>query len=53
MNDVQAIMDLIERKGAPPKSKEQWRDLLEKVISECEMRLEAVKEELDDDELRS
>ena len=49
MTDVQQIMNFIERKGAPPKSKEQWRDLLEEVISECEFRLEAVKAELDDE----
>lgn len=49
MSHIQKVMEFIEEAGAPPMSKLDWKDLLEQVISECESRLEAVNEELEDE----
>lgn len=49
MNTVQRLMDAIERAGAPPMPKADWKNLLEEIISECESRLEAVNEEIDEE----
>lgn len=46
---VTRIMENIDREGKPPLSKEDWKELLETVVSECESRLEAVNEELRDE----
>lgn len=43
---VRAIMEVIDREGMPPMSKEDWRDLLEEIIDECQVRLAAVWAEL-------
>lgn len=45
---VRAIMEVIDREGMPPMTKEDWKALLEEVIAECESRHEAVREELRD-----
>lgn len=47
---VQRIMELIDNEGSPCfLDKLEWRELLESVQSECESRLEAVNEELDNE----
>jgi hypothetical protein len=46
---VQRLMDAIDSAGAPPMAKTDWKELLERIISECESRLEAVTEEIDDE----
>ncbi len=46
---IQRVMEFIDDIGMPPMSKEDWKELLECVISECESRLEAVNEELEND----
>jgi hypothetical protein len=47
MSDVQQVMELIDELGDPKfMSKEDWKEFLECVITECESRLEAVNEEL-------
>ena len=43
---IERLMDAIDEAGAPPLPKADWKELLERVISECESRLEAVNEEL-------
>lgn len=45
---IQKIMQVIDREGAPPMTKEDWKELLEGLIMECESRHEAVREELRD-----
>ncbi len=43
---VQTIMEVIDREGEPPLSKEEWIDLLERVCSECASRAEGARDEL-------
>jgi hypothetical protein len=43
---VQTIMEVIDREGEPPLSKEEWIALLERVCSECESRAEGARDEL-------
>lgn len=50
MSRVQQVMNFIDEIGAPPVSTLDWKDLLEQVCSECELRLEAVNEELKESE---
>lgn len=45
---VERLMDKVDEAGAPPMAKTDWKELLERVIGECESRLEAVNEELED-----
>jgi hypothetical protein len=46
---LQKIMSFIDNTGAPPMTKQHWKDLLEEVIGECESLLEAVTEEIEDE----
>lgn len=43
---VERILSIIDEEGAPPLGKGDWVKLLEGIITDCECRLEAAREEL-------
>lgn len=49
MSKIDEVMDLIDRLGAPPVSKEEYLELLRDVASECAVRAEGVQAELADE----
>ena len=49
--EVEAVLAAIDRQGDPSRmSKENWRDFLSRLMDDLGMRLEAVVQELSDEE---